>query len=58
MQKKSYGTLSKGAIFFGQLCMPAYQLLLNAKPRSALKCVKSNATAEESATNVEKILQE
>ena len=35
----------------------AHQLLLNAKLRSALKCVKSNATAEESATNVEKILQ-
>ena len=36
----------------------AHQLLLNAKLRSALKCVKSNATAEKSATNVEKILQE
>ena len=36
----------------------AHQLLLNAKVRSALKCVKSNATAEESLTNVEKILQE
>ena len=36
----------------------AHQLLLNAKLRSALKCVKSNATAEESSTNKEKILQE
>ena len=34
--------------------MSAHQLLLNAKLCSALKCVKCNATAEKSATNVEK----
>ena len=35
----------------------AHQLLLNAKLSYALKYVKSNATAEESATNVEKIFK-
>ena len=36
----------------------AHQLLLNAKLRFALKCVKSKTTAEESSTNVEKIFLE
>ena len=38
MQKKSYGTLSKGAIFFGQPC----RIIILYSFERAMSCVNSN----------------